>query len=133
MTNATLPTNVLTEDDIKLLEDAGQLVLEGVELKHEPSKLRIKLADIAAARFEIGRRKVMYNAYSRDAMSAKYNFLKANMSNNAAYKEAEMHPDVIKYKNTHGMFETAYEVMENFVSIGQTNLRLAAEEAKNTL
>ena len=128
-----LPTNALTDDDTKLLENAGQLIIDGLALKDQPSKLRIKLAEIAAARFEIGRRKNTYNGIARDMMSAKYNFNKAQMSNNAAYKEAEMNPEVIKYKNTYGLFETAYEVMENFISVGQTNLRLAAEEAKNTL
>lgn len=129
-----LPSNKLTDDDVKLLQDAGSLIVEAQGLKEQPGKLRLKLVDIQAMRFEIGRRKVAYKGFARDFLGNRYRVHKqAKMSNNAAYKEAETEAEVIAYKNSADLFETAYEVMDSFVNTNQTSLRLAGEEAKNNL
>ncbi|MGV9002366.1 MAG: hypothetical protein ACOH18_05440 [Candidatus Saccharimonadaceae bacterium] len=128
-----LPSNVLSDGDLELLESAGQMIIEGVALKEMPSKLRLQLVEIQAMRFEIGRRFNIYKGLTRDMAGVKFRTLKANMSQNAASKEVEFDEEVIKYKNTRDLFETAYEVMEAFVNTNQTSLRLAAEEAKNNL
>lgn len=129
-----LPSNVLTKDDIELLENAGQMIIEAVKLKESPSKLRLYLVEIQAARFEIGRRRSIYKGKSRDAFTGLYaQFKLQKMSPNAAAKEAEAMPGVVELKNTADLFDTAYEVMDAFVNTNQTSLRLAAEEAKNNL
>lgn len=137
--NELLPSNVLTDSDIKILEDAGQAILNGLALKEQPSKLRLELVEIQALRFEVGRRFNIYKGFARDLAGEKFRALKngtpgvKGVSPNAASKEVEHDEEVIKYKNTRDLFETAYEVMEAFVNTNQTSLRLAAEEAKNTL
>lgn len=133
MAHNLLPSNVLTDNDIELLEKAGEMIMTGVALKEQPSKLRLELVEIQAARFEIGRRFNIYKGMTRDMAGVKFRTLKANMSQNAASKEVEFDDEVIKLKNTRDLFETAYEVMEAFVNTNQTSLRLAAEEAKNNL
>lgn len=128
-----LPSNVLTDSDLKLLEDAGQSIINGLALKEQPTKLRLALVEIQAQRFEIGRRFNIYKGLARDESGQKFRSLKQNMSQNAASKEVEFDEEVIKLKNTRDLFETAYEVMEAFVNTNQTSLRLATEEAKNTI
>lgn len=129
-----LPSNCLTANDTELLQNAGSLVLEARDLKENPSKLRLKLVDIQAMRFEIGRRRDMYKGHKNDLMAAQYGIgIAGKLSRNAAYKEAEMNAEVIKYKNTAQLFETAFDVMDSFVNINQSSLRLATEEAKNNL
>lgn len=132
--NMKLPANVLTPADITTLENAGQLILSALKHKEQPSTLRLMLVEVQAARFEVGRMRNIYKGYARDLMGSKYRANKdTGMSSNAAYKEAEMDAEVIKYKNTSELFETAYEVMESFVTTNQTSLRLAGEEAKSTM
>lgn len=128
-----LPKNVLTESDITLLENAGVAITNALALKEQPTKLRLALVDIQAQRWEIGRRHAIYKGHHRDMAGVKFRTLKSNMSQNAASKEVEFDDEVIKLKNTRDLFETAYEVMEAFVNTNQTSLRLATEEAKNTL
>lgn len=124
----------LSEREIKLLADASSLIERGLEEKSNPSKLRLVLVELQALRFDIGKSLGGYKATARITTREKYWDCKnKKMSPNASYKEAEMDADVVSQKNARDFLEIAYNTISDFVTVNQSSLKIAAEEAKNNL
>lgn len=125
----------LTDEEILLLGDAASLITRGNEEKSNPSKLRLILVELQALRFQIGRVLGNYRAETRSEMSSNYwnNKSLYKMSPNAAYKEAELNEKVVALKNNRDFMELTYDTIADFVSTNQSSLKVATEEAKNTL
>lgn len=130
----TLPSHRLSDGDITLLTEAGELIARGRELKDAPTKLAPVLAEIQAVRFNIGARMAKFKGWARDASRTAYNANRLmKMSPNAAYKEMELEEEVVAMKNSRDLLETAWDTLQNFVNTNQTLLRIASEESKNNL
>lgn len=128
------PDNKIDTATLKHLEDAADLVLRGKSLKANPAQLRLVLVDLQVVRWHIGLAYAKAGGYARDSFRRAYNANRQRtMSSNAAYKEAETDVDVVQWKNTRDILETAYNVIKDFVSTNQTSVNLAKEEAKNNL
>ena len=130
-----LPSHSFTEEDLKLLQDAAELIKKGNSLRDNPSQLRLVLVEIQYHRFNIGKRWAVFKGLVRDEFRKAYNSNRQgrSMSSNAAYKEADTDEMVTKLKNSRDLMETAYEVLQNFVNTNQTSLGIAKEESKNNL
>lgn len=134
MATDQLPTNRLTVGDVELLTKAGEMIQSARALKDSPTKLRLELVEIQAARFEIGRRRSIMKGFARDIFAERYAKGKLDgLSPNASAKEAEQDGNYIEYKNAADLLDTAYDVMNAFVNVNQTSVRLATEESKNNL
>lgn len=128
-------TVVLTDNEILRLADAANLMAKINKVKEEPTKVRRLLVELQVVRFDIGNIFTSYGATARTLMSGHYieNKTTYKMSPNAAYKDAEMCKDVVAAKNARDFMEISYETIKDFVSTNQSSLKIAAEEAKNTL
>lgn len=126
---------VLTDLEIEVIGFAAELMHKINDAKDDPSKIRKLLVELQVRRFEIGNIYTNYSADARSSMSSHYieNKTVYKMSPNAAYKDAEMSKDVVAAKNNRDFVEIAYETIKDFVSTNQSSLKIAAEEAKNTL
>ena len=125
----------MNKHEEELYRQAHDLIMKGKDAKDDPARLRLILVDLQALRFEIGRIMTDYKGKAREAFREAYwdNKTIKKMSPNGAYKEAETDETVIEAKNNRDTFEVAYDVMRDFVSTNQSSLRVATEEAKNTL
>lgn len=124
----------LKDNETEMLEHAHRLIQEALELRENPSKLRLILVELQALRFSLGQTLARYRCLARDESRVAYKRFKSeDYSANASYKETEMDEKVIGYKNARDFLETAYETISDFVNINQTSLKIAVEESKNNL
>lgn len=128
-----IPEIVMEPSDTELLEVVAREMEQAVAAKDDPSTLRLLLVELQHRRFSVGQVAARYKAYARITLSNSFAHNKTIMSNNAAWKEAEASIVYVEFKNVAEIFEKAYESLDGFVTMNQTSLRLAAEEAKNTL